>query len=92
VGRDTTGVNWGNDILKNNSTRQNDFGNVTGQGINQTINFVDFTASYMLKHNLFIDLKQTIRNGTSAITRYQSNTSITSLALRWNIAQRHYDF
>lgn len=92
VGRDTLGVNWGSDILKNNSTRENDFGNTTGQGISQTVRYLDFTASYMLRHNLFIDVKQVLRSGSSDVARYQSNNSITSVALRWNMAQRYYDF
>src|SRR5882672_10519645 len=57
IGRDTTNVNWGSDILKNNSTHQMDYGNKVGQGVSNTIAFVDLTASYMLKHNFFIDLK-----------------------------------
>ncbi|MGE0772620.1 MAG: hypothetical protein AB7K37_12965 [Cyclobacteriaceae bacterium] len=92
AGRDTLGVNWGGDILKNNSSRESDFGNTTGQGISQTVRYLDFTASYMLRHNLFVDVKQVVRTGSSDVGRYQSNTSITSVALRWNMAQRYYDF
>jgi hypothetical protein len=92
VGRDTTGVNWGSDILKNNKTRQSDYGNSIGQGVKNTIAFVDLTASFQLRHNLFIDLKQIIRNSKSPVAIYNSNTAITSVALRWNIAPRTYDF
>jgi hypothetical protein len=92
VGRDTTNVNWGNDLLRSNSTREQDFGNTIGQGISTKVSYVDLTASYMLRHNLFIDLKQVFRNSKSTVPLYKSNTSITSLALRWNISQRLYDF
>lgn len=92
IGRDTTGVNWGSDVLKNNSTRQMDYGNKVGQGVSNTITFVDLTASYMLKHNFFIDLKTTIRRSSSPVLLYNNNTTITSVSLRWNIPSRNYDF
>ena len=92
VGRDTTGVNWGSDILKNNKSRQNDFGNTIGQGVSNTLTFVDLTASFQLRHNLFIDVKQIIRNSKSPVAFYNTNTSVTSVALRLNMAKRSYDF
>ena len=92
TGRDATNENWGGDLLKDNSTRQSDYGNEIGQGIENKIVFVDLTASYQLKHNFFIDVKQIVRNSSSPSAVYNTNTSVTSLALRWNIAQRLYDF
>lgn len=92
IGRDTLGVNWGSDLLKDNSTRQQEFGNSIGQGISNELSFFDLTASYMIKHNVFIDFKQVFRMSKAPIAFYDNNTTITSLALRWNIAQRLYDF
>ncbi len=92
--------NYGGDLLKNNSTRMQEFNNTIGQGTPITVNFLDFTASYMLKHNLFIDLKATYRTSTPTppdglapnIVVDASKSTITSLALRWNMAPRNYDF
>ena len=92
IGRDTTNVNWGSDILKNNSTHQMDYGNKVGQGVHNTIAFVDLTASFMLRHNFFIDLKTTIRQSSSPVPLYNNNSTITSVSLRWNIPARTYDF
>ena len=92
IGRDTTGVNWGSDILKNNRSHQNDYGNTIGQGMSNTLTFVDLTASFQLRHNLFMDMKQIFRGSKSPAAFYNSNTSITSVALRLNIAKRSYDF
>jgi len=91
-GRDDTDQNWGGDILKNYESREQDYGNTIGQGNKNTILFVDLTASYMIRHNVFIDAKQIIRQSKSDLPAYNSNSSITSLALRWNIPQRNYDF
>lgn len=92
IGRDTTNVNWGSNILKNNSSHQMDYGNKIGQGVKNTIAFLDLTASYMVRHNVFIDLKMIIRHSSSPVALYNTNSTITSLSLRWNIPQRTYDF
>lgn len=92
VGRDTLNVNWGSNILKSNSTREQDFGNTIGQGISTKILYADFTASYMVKHNVFIDFSLIRRGQDAPAIAKQNNTTITSLALRWNIGQRLYDF
>ncbi|MBI1768152.1 MAG: hypothetical protein HYR67_07240 [Bacteroidetes bacterium] len=93
IGRDTTGVNWGSDILKDNSSRTGgDYGHKVGEGVSNTISFMDFTASYMIRHNVFIDLKATIRRSTSPAALYNNNSTITSVSLRWNIPARTYDF
>lgn len=92
TGRDQPGTNWGGDINKSYNTRQQDYNNKIGQGTDNKIMYVDFLASYMLRHNFFIDLKQTIRNSSSPDPLFNNNTSLTSVALRWNIAAQSFDF
>jgi len=92
TGRDGAGQNWGGDILKGGQTRQQEYNNKIGQGINNTILMVNMTASYMIKHNLFLEANQIVRQSKSDLPFYNNNTSITSVALRWNIPQRLYDF
>jgi hypothetical protein len=92
IGRDTTGVNWGGDILKNNQTRQQELSNKIGQGISNDILFGSLTASWQLKHNLFIDATVILRKSESPENIFNNNSSISSLALRWNIPQRLYEF
>ncbi len=92
TGRDTTGVNWGGDILKLNTTRERELGNTLLQGVQNQVMLGTFTASWQLKHNVFIDGAVLIRKSESIDPARHNNTTITSLALRWNIPQRHYDF
>jgi hypothetical protein len=92
TGKDNTGENWGTDILKLNGSRQMNYGNTIGQGNATDIMFFDFTASYMIWHNFFLDFKQVIRKSESVLPAYNNNTSLSSLALRINIAQRTYEF
>lgn len=92
IGRDTTGVNWGSDVLKSYVTREQEFNNKIGQGIANDILYGSLTASWMVKHNLFIDAQFVIRKSVSDVAFYNNESSIASLALRWNIAQRLYEF
>jgi hypothetical protein len=92
IGRDTSTVDWGSNILINNTQRQQDYGNKVGQGVKNTILFADLTASFQVRHNLFIDVKQIIRNSKSPVAFYNTNSAVTSISLRLNIAQRSYDF
>src|SRR5690606_38167483 len=39
IGRDTTGVNWGSNILKLNTTREQEFGNTLLQGVKSQVLF-----------------------------------------------------
>ena len=56
-GLDTLNSNWGKDILKDYRTRQQDYGNEIGQGVASNLTLLDITATYMIKHNAFFDLK-----------------------------------
>lgn len=106
IGRDSTDYNWGSveaqnfkynggsDLLKSYSQRKpyKDYGNTIGQGFSNEIVYGSFTASWQFKHNFFIDLNVVLRKSTSPLPLYNTNTSVSSLALRWNIAQRLYEF
>lgn len=92
IGRDTTEMNWGGDILKLNSTREKELGNTISQGVKNDLFIGTFTASWQLAHNMFIDASVTIRKSESPVALFNSNSTVTSLALRWNIPQRFYDF
>lgn len=92
IGRDTTGVNWGSNLLKNNNTRQQEYGNKIGQGIANDLVYGTFTATWMLRHNIFIDASVVVRRSKSDVAFYNNNTNVTSLALRWNIPKRLYEF
>jgi hypothetical protein len=92
IGRDGVNENWGSNILKNYTTRQQDFDNKILQGVKNDILLLDFTASYMLKHNLFLEAKHTQRNSTSVDPARNNNSAITSFSVRFNIAQRLYEF
>ncbi|HEY8510361.1 MAG TPA: hypothetical protein VIL31_00285 [Cyclobacteriaceae bacterium] len=92
VGRDDVDENWGGDILKLNNTREREYGNEIAQGNLNKIYYLSFTASWMARHNLFIDGHFVARRSKSMQTIFDNETYLASLALRWNIARRDYHF
>ncbi len=92
TGRDDGSSNFGGDILKDNRTRTQDYGNKLAQGYRNTIRLGSISASWQLAHNLFIDAQFTLRSSQSDQPFFNNNSSITSVALRWNIPQRLYEF
>jgi len=88
----TPATNWGQDLNKSYDTRQQDYNNKIAQGTDNRIMFADLQLSYMLRHNFFLDLRQTFRNSKSADPAFNNNTSLSTFAIRWNIASRTYDF
>ncbi len=91
-GLDPADQNFGGDILSSYKARTKELGNYIGQGIATTIMFYDFTASYMVAHNLFIDLKQIYRTKDQEGLTTPEKTIFTSLALRLNIQRREQEF
>lgn len=92
TGRDVDTTNWGSNIMLNYTTFEQEYNNRIGQGIATTIKFFSLTASYQIKHNLFLDLTQTVRRLDSALPQRSSSEVISALALRWNIARRLHEF
>ncbi|MCF6352775.1 MAG: capsule assembly Wzi family protein [Cyclobacteriaceae bacterium] len=91
-GLDAPNENWGKDILKDYNTREQEYGNFIGQGIASSLLFMDFTATYQLKHNVFFDAKLIAREQKSDDPTLANKSTIYSFAFRWNIAQRLQEF
>jgi hypothetical protein len=88
---DLLGNNWGANVLKPYQTKVQEYGNEIGQGVKSYLAYADLTASFQLRHNLFIDAKQVLRKVNTSLP-IRRNTVYSSLALRWNIPQRLYEF
>ena len=91
-GTDTDSTNWGGNILLSYDDREMDFNNEIGQGVATNLTYFDFTASYQLKHNLFIDFNQVFRRLDSAINERDEDDNVTSISIRLNIPRRESVF
>ena len=92
LGENTPTENWGADPLLSYENRVQDYGNFTGQGVAATIDLVGLDASWMLYHNLFVDLKLLLRNKDSADDARDLKTSLFGLGFRMNIWNENLDF
>lgn len=85
-------LNWGTNILKSYVSRVQEYGNTIAQGNTTRQWHLDLTASWQLRHNMFIDLKQILRRRDSELNIYDNNTAFTAVSFRWNIPQRLHEF
>ena len=95
VGLDFDSVSYGSNPMVSNLNkvkRPGDLGHHLLQGNHVLIKKMDFTASYMLKHNLFFDFNVIIRNYDSEIDSEDTKSTIIGGAMRWNIGQRRHDY
>ncbi len=89
TGVDTSGSNWGSNILLSYTSREQDEGNVTGQGVRSTVTFAEWKNAYQLRHNIWLELRLFYRDseGPSAFT----NTGIIA-GLKYNFNNFHSYF
>lgn len=92
LGENTPTENWGANPLLANGSRVQDYGNETGQGVAATIDIFGLDVSWMLYHNLFVDLKFLLRKKDSADDDKDLKTNLFGLGLRMNIWNQNLDF
>jgi len=85
-------TNWGGNIFKDNLTREQEYGNVAGQGVSTKLALIDFTTTFQFKQNVFFDVKYIYRQKDSELDARDQQTNFINFAFRWNINQRLHDF
>jgi hypothetical protein len=90
-GLDSAGLNMGASPFELYTTRPRDYGFKVGGGDRATCTYVNTTASYEIKENLFIEGSFTLRN-YKVQSGYTANTNFFSIGIRWNAAKREFDF
>lgn len=98
-GNDIGDVNFGRDILKdylvrvpNGSGGSLEFGNEQLQGNKTDLRLLFFRTSYMVRHNIFLDIDATFRQEQDTNGLIDTSSSIFALSFRWNVPARRYLF
>lgn len=92
IGYDTLGGNVGQNIqLSYRSSTTPIYGNEITQGQITKVLYIDAMASFMLKHNLFIDAGFTYRYSNSALKTLISENMFFNFGVRFNMARREFD-
>ena len=91
-GSDPPGRNYGGNILLNYETRVRDEGNFIGQGRKTIVTYADLRASYMIRHNIFLEGRLLYRFKDSQYRPDSYTDRVASFALRWNLPYRNWVF
>ena len=87
-GADSLGSNWGQNVLLDYRTYEQELGNRPGQGVRTRVWLNTFSASWQIKHNLFLDADLQTRILRSAIRSRNSDWYYTGIGLRWNMGRK----
>ncbi|GAB4030400.1 hypothetical protein GCM10028809_23360 [Spirosoma gilvum] len=85
-------INYGGNILKDYTTRFRDESNFIGQGRKNIITYADVRASYMIRHNIFLEGRFLYRYQDSQLRTNSYSEQMASFALRWNLPYRNWVF
>ncbi|MEQ9468969.1 MAG: hypothetical protein RLN88_16285 [Ekhidna sp.] len=98
-GNDIGEVNYGRDILKDYLVRRPDgnggnleYGNTHLQGNKTDLTMFFFRATYMARHNLFLDADVTLRKESDTNGIIDTSASVLGFSLRWNMPARRHLF
>jgi hypothetical protein len=90
-GLDSTGINFGGEPFRANSTRIKSDGFKIGSGNKASCLNSFIQVSYEWKENLYFDLSFQYRTYKTLLTK-QSNTPLLTAGIRLNMFKREYDF
>ena len=84
----------GGDVLKNRleGSPTGLYNNFIGQGVENKVIQTNLTASYMLKHNLFVDGSHTFRRRTAQNLDAPLSSNYLQLAIRWNFVRPDFNY
>lgn len=91
-GDDPPGENWGNDIFKDYTSRQDDFNNRIGQGIDTDVYLLSLGASHTLFYNYFIDFKYLFRHQNPTSNTPNLISHYFSIGIRANVSPKPLDY
>lgn len=91
-GTDPPGRNYGGDILLDYKSNVRDEGNFIGQGRKTIVTYADLRASYMIRHNIFLEGRLMYRFQDSQYRPDAYTDRLASFALRWNFPYRNWVF
>ena len=91
-GGDPPGRNYGSNILLDYNSRVRDENNFIGQGRKTIVTYADLRASYMIRHNIFLEGRYLFRFQDSQYRPDSYTDQVASFALRWNLPYRNWVF
>ena len=91
-GEDAEGTNWGGNLQLSYDTRERDYGNEIAQGVSSTTLLAGLDVSYMVSHNVFLELEYFFRNQDSEDDARDQKVQYFGGGIRVNIGKQRMDF
>ncbi|MDI1321762.1 MAG: hypothetical protein PSV36_03370 [Algoriphagus sp.] len=87
-------TNWGGDVLKNRleGSPTGLYNNFIGQGVENQVIQSNLNASYMLRHNFYIDATHTFRRRTAEDLDSPEVNQLLQMGIRWNFLRPDYNY
>lgn len=93
-GQDSTGTNFGGNINYPTTPLNvyQQFDNKIGQGVKTDYTMYEITATYMIKHNLFVDAMYISRITDAFSKEYSSDLDYFAISIRLNVGLKRFEF
>lgn len=93
-GRDTAGLNFGNDIFKPYTDRQvwQEYGNKLGQAETVTLKYASFTLAYLVNPATNLNIYISYSNRNEASASINSKQSLITFGIRTSLQNFYYDY
>lgn len=92
TGDDDGDINYGSNVVSSFNTRPSDFGIFTGQGVSADITTISVGINYMLRHNLYLDLRYHSRVKESEVAEKDLSTSFFMAGVRLGLGDKELLF
>jgi Capsule assembly protein Wzi len=86
------GISYGSNPSRTYDARPSGYGITLGQGNLSQILTLSFTAAYMLRHNLYLELNAYRRQETNPFTYYNSTVNYVGVGVRYNVGSKVVDY
>ncbi|MFN0189348.1 MAG: hypothetical protein ACKVQV_11665 [Bacteroidia bacterium] len=92
VGYDTSGTNWGQNVLLPYGTYQREFQNEVGQGLKTKLIWASLNISFLLNPTSRMNLFLNVASRSAVQPNKTDNTILIQGGFRTNLFNRYYDF
>ena len=90
-GSDTGKANYGQNIFKPYQTHIKEFGNTTGQGIKNTLQFTELNVSYIINAKANLIVEAGIRNRVHKVESASKNDNYIYFGIKTNFENQYFD-
>ncbi len=85
-------ISYGKDVLKPNTLRVNDYGNVIGQGVATKTILLDGSISYLINPRNNFNLVLGLKSRSQTVNEIDTKNTFFYVGIRTSLKNHYYDF